>query len=969
MTTSSWLSAPLPWPPPNMPGTTARAIVLRRAALIDRAVGLGHLLADVLAPLAALDDDVARGRARAARAEHRHLDVLSGCGARAAERGAAHADGVDLVDEDDAVAAPLAREPLGLGAHPLHGDDVHADERLREARAGHGHERRVEAGGDGLGEHRLAGAWRPDEEQAALGLAARLLELVAGLPQLDDLAHLFLDVGLAAHVVDLDAPAGVAGLVRLHLADGHEHHRHDEDRADEEVDHEDEEQLRAIGGRHAVPEASRTCRTGRCAQTMLSVKLAGSPRSTSRKNGMTPKSEQVEEREAPDEAPERDAPAQRGVLGEERLVGAEQARPRDEAVGEDVERAARGRERAPGGEERVQLRHADAVAVGQPDGRDRAQRDDVRDAVERAPLEREPDAGAARDEAAAVHGVPGGAATTAPAAFVRCVGGRLLGRCGWLLHRLLHREGRRAQRDPEIASGYVALNCSAVLSTSLPSSDVNAGLRAVRSVGAPRFGRLAPRGGRFSTYPGRLSTIGLARARHKLVPSRPSGQPRCARRATTMVALRPRALLCCTFAPRTCMPAVARACVAVRFRSLRGGIAVVAAIAPSRAPRQRRSYARLRRVIDVPNLIDIQVASFRRFMEEGLREVIDDISPIEDYTGTLAVEFGEYAFDPPARLHPGVPGEGSHVLGTALGDRPLHQQVHRRDPRAAGLHGRLPAHDRVGHLHHQRHRARRRDAARALARRLHPGAQGRCQAALHGQPDAVARLVARARDRQEGPRHGPHRSQAQAADHDTPARAPARGPDDRLRHGHDVQRGDRRSLPRSEDQGREPLHRVHAREGHHDARRRGADRGLQEAAPRRAADARQRARAPALALLRSQALRPHEGRPLQAQPAPARLGRHAGRRPADPDGRARAHHARHPDARAQARLAARHARRPARLARTTPTTRATCSAIRSRTSSTSTSTSATAGCATSASSSRRPSASASTAWSASCASA
>ena len=73
----------------------------------------------------------------------------------------------------------------------------------------------------------------------------------------------------------------------------------------------------------------------------------------------------------------------------------------------------------------------------------------------------------------------------------------------------------------------------------------------------------------------------------------------------------------------------------------------MAAIAPSRAPRQRRSYARLPRVIDVPNLIDIQVASFRRFMEEGLREVIDDISPIEDYTGTLAVEFGEYAFDPP----------------------------------------------------------------------------------------------------------------------------------------------------------------------------------------------------------------------------------------------------------------------------------------------------------------------------------
>jgi DNA-directed RNA polymerase subunit beta len=64
-------------------------------------------------------------------------------------------------------------------------------------------------------------------------------------------------------------------------------------------------------------------------------------------------------------------------------------------------------------------------------------------------------------------------------------------------------------------------------------------------------------------------------------------------------------------------------------------------------PRKRRSYARLERVIDVPNLIDIQVASFRRFMQDGLRETIDDISPIEDYTGSLAVEFGDYEFEPP----------------------------------------------------------------------------------------------------------------------------------------------------------------------------------------------------------------------------------------------------------------------------------------------------------------------------------
>ena len=62
------------------------------------------------------------------------------------------------------------------------------------------------------------------------------------------------------------------------------------------------------------------------------------------------------------------------------------------------------------------------------------------------------------------------------------------------------------------------------------------------------------------------------------------------------------------------------------------------------APRARKSFSRLKHVLDLPNLIDIQKASFRWFLDEGLRETIDDISPISDYTGTLAVEFGEYEF-------------------------------------------------------------------------------------------------------------------------------------------------------------------------------------------------------------------------------------------------------------------------------------------------------------------------------------
>jgi DNA-directed RNA polymerase subunit beta len=76
----------------------------------------------------------------------------------------------------------------------------------------------------------------------------------------------------------------------------------------------------------------------------------------------------------------------------------------------------------------------------------------------------------------------------------------------------------------------------------------------------------------------------------------------------------------------------------------------VAVLATTHAPRTRRSFARLTKVLDVPNLIDIQRRSFTWLTDPktgGLRETIDDVSPIEDYTGNLAVQFGELTFDEP----------------------------------------------------------------------------------------------------------------------------------------------------------------------------------------------------------------------------------------------------------------------------------------------------------------------------------
>ena len=68
------------------------------------------------------------------------------------------------------------------------------------------------------------------------------------------------------------------------------------------------------------------------------------------------------------------------------------------------------------------------------------------------------------------------------------------------------------------------------------------------------------------------------------------------------------------------------------------------------APVTRRSFSRLKNPLEVPHLIDIQRRSFEELTDPkagGLRETINDISPIEDYTGNLAIVFGEFKFEDP----------------------------------------------------------------------------------------------------------------------------------------------------------------------------------------------------------------------------------------------------------------------------------------------------------------------------------
>ena len=61
--------------------------------------------------------------------------------------------------------------------------------------------------------------------------------------------------------------------------------------------------------------------------------------------------------------------------------------------------------------------------------------------------------------------------------------------------------------------------------------------------------------------------------------------------------------------------------------------------------KERMSFSKINEVSEMPNLIDIQTKSYKWFLEEGIKEVFDDISPIKDHTDTYVLEFVDYELD------------------------------------------------------------------------------------------------------------------------------------------------------------------------------------------------------------------------------------------------------------------------------------------------------------------------------------
>ena len=249
MTTSSWFSAS--WPPPPPIAGEREVEQARRAASAGRTAPAGSGARCCEQPLAPAR--VSRIRSplglSAPFGPKKRWSLMSAgakppTGAPPPSACAAHADGVDLVDEDDALAAPLARRaaspssarkrtmiasmPMNVCAKPEPGIETNGE---------------LKPVAIAFASIVLPGAGRAEEEQAALALAAGALERLARLPERDDAADLLLRLVLAADVVELDAPLRVARLEAADLRDAHDQHRAHEDREVGDEEEEDEDDL------------------------------------------------------------------------------------------------------------------------------------------------------------------------------------------------------------------------------------------------------------------------------------------------------------------------------------------------------------------------------------------------------------------------------------------------------------------------------------------------------------------------------------------------------------------------------------------------------------------------------------------------------------------------------------------------------------------------------------------------------
>ena len=63
--------------------------------------------------------------------------------------------------------------------------------------------------------------------------------------------------------------------------------------------------------------------------------------------------------------------------------------------------------------------------------------------------------------------------------------------------------------------------------------------------------------------------------------------------------------------------------------------------------RTRRSFSKSKYTMELSDLLEVQKKSYQKFLEEGIREVFDELFPVESFTGNVTIDFGDYSFDEP----------------------------------------------------------------------------------------------------------------------------------------------------------------------------------------------------------------------------------------------------------------------------------------------------------------------------------
>ena len=62
---------------------------------------------------------------------------------------------------------------------------------------------------------------------------------------------------------------------------------------------------------------------------------------------------------------------------------------------------------------------------------------------------------------------------------------------------------------------------------------------------------------------------------------------------------------------------------------------------------ERRNFSKIRNTYELKDLLEIQKKSYQWFIDTGIKEVFTDLFPVENFSGTLSLEFGDYHFDEP----------------------------------------------------------------------------------------------------------------------------------------------------------------------------------------------------------------------------------------------------------------------------------------------------------------------------------